>query len=715
MEFFTTPILFLIFNRLDTTRQVFAQIKNVQPAQLFIAADGPRTDRKGEKEKCEEVRQWVLDQIDWDCEVKTLFRTENLGCGKAVSEAITWFFDHVEEGIILEDDTLPNKSFFLFCEIALSSFRNHAEVMHISGNNFQLSSIDDADFYLSKIMHVWGWATWKRAWNMYNFKIKETFNEENNFFDDESINNYWDKIFEKVKKKQVDTWDYQWTYTVLSNSGFAIMPQYNLVKNIGFDNRATHTTDKDHFLSNLKVYDFKNINLDSSNASYDPSFDISFHKFMNWISPVSTITSNAAIGEKFLFKSDLWKKIKVFITLIPTLVPLIFSRKPIAIIIRNDAIGDYILFRNSMGLLIKNEKYKFYKWIYIGNEITNSFVRKHDGDLFISTFFWFGSLANTINSKYHHILLTIINWLNIELLINPVLSSTKELDGIAKLIDAKKKITAEGDEINYPSYSEFKKRKEVYDELINTANYCDFELFRNYQFVSQLTGLPFNQNQIEITLKPKQTDSSLVDILYPKDFFDKSVIGIFPYAGSQTRSWAFLNFQKLINKFIDNGYHIIIFGNKKQSQEISKICKDNHNLINQAGKIELPLISEHIKRTQLIISNESMAVHLCAALDKACICLSNGNQFGRFNPYPETLNKQIYTIYSNQMFTTHSDRDSVIEAVKYYSDSDINLIRAEDVYKLSIEVLQNKVGQNKTHYSKSINKIIIKKANGPSM
>ena len=709
MEFFSTPILFLIFNRPDTTMQVFAEIKKMQPAKLFIAADGPRTDREGEKEKCEEVRKWVLSQIDWNCEVKTLFRDINLGCGKAVSDGITWFFNNVEEGIILEDDTLPNESFFLFCEMALSSFRNHTGVMHISGNNFQLSCVGSENYYFSKIVHVWGWATWKRAWNMYSFQIKEIINESNNFFDDELINNYWNKVFEKVKSNQVDTWDYQWAYAVLSNSGFAIMPQYNLVKNIGFNNRATHTTDKDNFFANLKVYDFKSISLNKSNTFYDPSFDISFHRFMNWISPLSNITPNTSISKKSLFIAELWKKITVFIILIIRLLPMIFSRKQIGLIIRNDAIGDYILFRNAMRLLIKTEKYKSYKWIYIGNEITNSFIRKYDGDLFISTFFWFGNLANTINSKYHRILLTIINWLNIELLINPVLSSTKELDSIAKLIDAKKKIAAEGDEINYPSDSEFKNRFKIYDKLINAGNYSNFELYRNYQFVRKLAGLFITQNQIEIKLKTKQSDSLFVDRLYPKDFLNKTVIGIFPYAASQTRTWSFFNFQKLINKFIDNGYHIIIFGNKKQSQEINKIYKDTHKLINQAGKIDISLIPEHIKLTQLIISNESMAVHLCAALDKACICLSNGNHFGRFNPYPENFNKNIYTIYSNQIFTMHSDRNSVIENVKYYSDSNINLIKAEEVYKLSIEVLQNKAGQNKTRYSSSTNEIKIKK------
>src|SRR5258705_8423153 len=136
---FNTPILFLIFNRLETTSQVFEQIKKVQPTRLFIAADGPRNDKEGEKEKCEKVRQWVLAQIDWECEVKTLFRNENLGCGRGPATAINWFFENVERGIILEDDCLPNDSFFIFCETMLKKFENDARIMHISGDNFQFS------------------------------------------------------------------------------------------------------------------------------------------------------------------------------------------------------------------------------------------------------------------------------------------------------------------------------------------------------------------------------------------------------------------------------------------------------------------------------------------------------------------------------------------------------------------------------------------------
>jgi len=182
---FNTPILFLVFNRPNTTQRVFNVIRQVKPKQLFVAADGPRRDKGADEEKCEATRE-IVKQIDWDCEVKTLFREENLGCGKAVSSAITWFFENVEEGIILEDDCLPNLDFFGYCEELLDRYRDNREVMFIGGDNFQKGKKwGDASYYFSAYNHVWGWATWKRTWDIYDFKL-DSINEN----DIDSILNY---------------------------------------------------------------------------------------------------------------------------------------------------------------------------------------------------------------------------------------------------------------------------------------------------------------------------------------------------------------------------------------------------------------------------------------------------------------------------------------------------------------------------------------------
>lgn len=251
------PILFLIFNRPDTTQRVFNAIRQVKPKQLFVAADGPRCDKVGDEEKCEASRK-IVKQIDWDCEVKTLFRNENLGCGKAVSSAITWFFENVEEGIILEDDCLPNLDFFSYCEEMLGYYRNNKEVMFIGGDNFQKDKKwGGASYYFSAYNHVWGWATWKRVWNIYDFKLDSIKDSDidnilNYYFYSVCQIKYWKNIFKRMKgNNPIDTWDYQLTFSIWKNKGISIIPNVNLVTNIGFDDVATHTVNKEDKTANI--------------------------------------------------------------------------------------------------------------------------------------------------------------------------------------------------------------------------------------------------------------------------------------------------------------------------------------------------------------------------------------------------------------------------------------------------------------------------------
>ncbi|MBW2738465.1 MAG: hypothetical protein JRE64_06340 [Deltaproteobacteria bacterium] len=240
-----TAALFLIFNRPDTTKQVFEAIRKAKPPRLYVAADGPRADKAGEAEKVEQVRQ-IATQVDWDCEVKTLFRDKNLGCGKGVSSAIDWFFENEEEGIILEDDCLPSQSFFWFCEELLERYRGDMRVMIISGYNKQeMWNQDKYDYFFSNFGGIWGWASWKRAWDLYDLEMKdlESF-IENNYFEfllGESLGNVRKKQMLNVIQNNIDTWDYQWGFTRHVNSGLACVPSKNLVENIGFGADATHT------------------------------------------------------------------------------------------------------------------------------------------------------------------------------------------------------------------------------------------------------------------------------------------------------------------------------------------------------------------------------------------------------------------------------------------------------------------------------------------
>lgn len=262
---FEVPILFITFNRLETAKQVLGQIKKQQPVKLFITSDGPRNTVQGEKEKVEAVRDWVLSHIDWNCEVKTLFRDENLGPGKAISSAISWFFDNVEYGIIIEDDCMPSDSFFMYCETLLKKYASDSRIMHITGfNPLEVSASGNDSYYFSKIQQCWGWASWRRAWKHFEYSISNTddFCKSKQFkkiFRHSTERTYWKRVFGEMAQHKINTWDYQWVYTVLKNGGLCINPCKNLISNIGFSADAPHTKDVNSPQSNMKRYELETI------------------------------------------------------------------------------------------------------------------------------------------------------------------------------------------------------------------------------------------------------------------------------------------------------------------------------------------------------------------------------------------------------------------------------------------------------------------------
>jgi hypothetical protein len=255
---FNTPVLFLVFNRLDTTKKVFEQIRKVRPVRLYIAADGPRNEEAEDVVKCFAVKEYLHHAIDWPCEVKTLYREENLGCGFAVCNAIDWFFQQEEEGIILEDDCLPSIRFFSFCAELLEVFRNEKTIYHISGINhvWRLTQDLKSSFYFSRYSLCWGWATWRRAWQQNDLLLHSEVNIRSSItdvFDTFQERKYWNRelnfILSEIKKNTLSIWDTQWFFTILKNRGKSITPKYNLVQNIGFGLSATHTKDENlsHF------------------------------------------------------------------------------------------------------------------------------------------------------------------------------------------------------------------------------------------------------------------------------------------------------------------------------------------------------------------------------------------------------------------------------------------------------------------------------------
>lgn len=247
----TAPVLFLIFNRPDLTRRVFQRIREARPDQLFIAADGPRGSHPTDAATCAEARLEVA-AVDWPCEVHYLLRDENLGCRKAVSSAITWFFGHVEAGIILEDDCLPDPTFFRYCTELLQQFSDEPRIAMIGANQFHRNSPPaqgSSSYHFTKYPHIWGWATWRRTWQNYDVDLSSWAGDPASLsvISNPRVRRRFARRFDEVKSGAKDTWDYQLVHHCIASGLLAINPAVNLVENIGFDGRATHTHERpDH-------------------------------------------------------------------------------------------------------------------------------------------------------------------------------------------------------------------------------------------------------------------------------------------------------------------------------------------------------------------------------------------------------------------------------------------------------------------------------------
>lgn len=231
------------------TASVLEAVRAVSPHRLYIAADGPRADRRYDEEHCMRARQ-VATHVDWPCDVRTLFRSDNLGCRVAVSRAVTWFFTHEADGIILEDDCVPDPTFFAYCGDLLTRYRDDARVMAISGNGLHASSLDRPHSYLfSRYNHVWGWASWRRAWASYDDQMLEWPKLRSAEWLEEigdghrDFARYWTAAFDAAYAGTVDSWAYRWTYSCWKQQGLTALPSRNVVKNIGFGSEATHTRD----------------------------------------------------------------------------------------------------------------------------------------------------------------------------------------------------------------------------------------------------------------------------------------------------------------------------------------------------------------------------------------------------------------------------------------------------------------------------------------
>jgi hypothetical protein len=242
----TTPVAFIIFKRADTTERVFQEIRRAKPPKLLVVADGPRLDRPGEAEQCAETRA-IIDKVDWECEILKNYAETNMGCAKRLFSGLDWVFEQIEEAIILEDDCLPHPSFFRFCQELLDRYRDDDRIATITGQNVQFGrKRTDYSYYFSLHNRCWGWASWRRAWQLNDpdMKLWEEIKQTaflHDILNDVQAVKYWSKIFQETYDGRIDTWDYQWTLACWLQNQLSVAPSINLISNIGFGGNATHS------------------------------------------------------------------------------------------------------------------------------------------------------------------------------------------------------------------------------------------------------------------------------------------------------------------------------------------------------------------------------------------------------------------------------------------------------------------------------------------
>lgn len=305
---FQTPILFIIYKNPEITNVVFERIREIKPAYLYISADGPKNSNKEDLFEIERTRK-VTDNIDWNCKVFRRYSDTNLGCKIGVSSAITWFFEYVEHGIILEYDCLPDITFFNFCEVLLDRYKDNESVFSISGNNFDFVSWNginqsylNESYSYSLLSKIWGWATWKRAWNKFDISLSEFPDFESEGKIKELIKgkrnqDYWlSKIKSVYQGRNTSTWGFIWLFTLLNHKAYCITPKVNLVSNIGFGIGATHAKDDNSIFSKVPTNPITNINYPEFII---PDFD-SDARFSEYLYKSENKTSLLGIAKKII-------------------------------------------------------------------------------------------------------------------------------------------------------------------------------------------------------------------------------------------------------------------------------------------------------------------------------------------------------------------------------------------------------------------------------
>lgn len=262
-NFGCAPVLITVFNRPHEAQQALARLKQVRPSKIFIAADGPREGQVEDIQLCQEVRSLIAEKIDWPAQVVTDFATRNLGLRRRMASAISWALEHEDRIIVLEDDCLPDPSFFRFCSELLEYYTDATRVGAITGDNFQPAGFDcSASYYFSRYPHCWGWATWRRAWKLYDDEMSDwPAIRESGWLEDlfshplESL--YWRQIFDRTYNGEVQSWAYRWTYSCWRHGMLTATPSCNLVTNIGIGAAASNTRDAEQGKHGLAAHELR--------------------------------------------------------------------------------------------------------------------------------------------------------------------------------------------------------------------------------------------------------------------------------------------------------------------------------------------------------------------------------------------------------------------------------------------------------------------------
>lgn len=308
-----SAVLFLTFNRLDYTKEPFQAIRQAQPPRLYISSDGPRENVSDDLEKIEEVRNWLLENVDWECEVKTLFQEKNLGCGKGVAAAITWFFKNEEQGVIIEDDCILHQSFFKLSDELLEKYKDNKEIWSIGAlNPYKQCKLLKESYFFSIAAYTLGWATWADRWAKYQYDFNVYSDEQldkmikyatDNKKEQEEIH----RIVDNVKTIGNGVWDYQWQLQVSFNRGIGIVPAKNMVCNIGWDGIHCDSKKK-HPMLGLKIYDvYPLVHPQTIEINKYYHFRLKLHNKLVQIKLIFIYMHRHPIV--FLFRKDFYKKL----------------------------------------------------------------------------------------------------------------------------------------------------------------------------------------------------------------------------------------------------------------------------------------------------------------------------------------------------------------------------------------------------------------------